>query len=417
MLSTDMQLQPQDRTKSWHAPTLYEPIKKSSVLLHPLILFVGVWTLAFSTYIMHLSDLLIFSTGQVLQTVLWVVVPYVIVVLASQAFLACAPKKQSRFKLNTITDEEYLTRLEARLHWWFICWCILIILEIVLSGGVPIVWLIYGSSKDYSTFGLPSLNGFLNTLLIVIALSKLGIYVLLGDRRRLRIPVLLVLWSVVIISRYLIMVALLQWILLWFNLKEVRIKSALRTIVICLIGILIFGYIGDFRSGGETFRALAQPSQNYPNWLPSGFLWIYIYATTPLGNLVNTSLRVTPLNNILFPNTLTFLLPTIAKTIIYGKGVAPAAGGELVANSFNVSTAYVRPFYDYGYFGLALYSVILGVVATYYWCNRRTFRNRLIYTIVTQCLVFSIFQDFLFFPTILGQILLIYLLFRFPSTA
>jgi oligosaccharide repeat unit polymerase len=406
-----MKTRSQDKTNPRAVP------RRSSLILHPLTLFVSVWGVSVLMYALHLSKLLTFTTGQVIRVALWIVVPFILAIFAFQLFCYLSPKKAVAARRHGIVEEEYLTRVDSTLNKWFVCWCALTIVEVVFSGGLPIIWLIRGSSNNYTTFGLPVLHVFLSSLLAVLALAKFGIYILLGGKRRLLIPAWLVVWSVAAVSRSIMVVALLQWGVFWFFLKGARVKTLLKGLTIGLVTIFIFGYVGDIRGGGaDLFRALAQPSENYPSWLPSGFLWFYIYFTTPLSNLVNTSIQTVPLNSPLFPNTLYFLFPTLIRNLIYGD-VAFGTGGDLVNESFNVSTAYIGPLIDYGYIGMALFSILLGVIAAFYWRRRQTFQDGMIYTIIAQCLVLSIFWDFLFYMPFLSQIFWIYFLLRTPKSS
>ena len=282
-------------------------------LLHPLVLFVPVWVLAYSLYAMRLSDLLAFNAGQVARMVSWIVVPYVGTVLYSQAFCYFSPKKLARQDNLNLNSEAYLEVIETRIHRWFAIWCALTVIEIIFSGGLPIIQELRDNSSHYVDFGLPVVHVFLSSLLMVLALSEFGIYTLFGGRRRLAIPAWLVLWSFLELSRAVMIIALLQWCVLWFLLKGVSKKGVLKTAAVGIIAVLVFGYAGDQRTGSNSFLYLAKPSPNYPTWLPSGFLWFYIYTTTPLNNLVNTSIRSTPLNNIAFPNTLYYLFPTVIR--------------------------------------------------------------------------------------------------------
>jgi len=412
----EMKEHPRQKVEYASAASTSQVGRKRNLLLHPLTLFVSVWALSLLMYALHLSDLLTFTTSQVSRIVQWIVIPYVAAFLVFQTFYSLSPKKIVTAAQQRAPEREFLTLVEAKIHRWFLCWCVLTFVEVVFSGGLPILWLIRGSSKDYSTFGLPVLHVVLSSLLAVLALSEFGIYALHGGKRRLLIPAWLLLWSIMSVSRGIMIVGLLQWSVLWFFLKGTHVRTILKVGAVGLLIVYIFGYLGDLRSGGEAFRALAQPSWNYPAWLPSGFLWFYIYFTTPLGNLVNTSLRTAPLNSFLFPNTLYYAFPTVIRNVIYGKA-ASGTGGDLVSESFNVSTAYVGPFSDYGYVGMVCFSTTLAIIAAYYWRKRSTFRDGLIYTIVAQCLVLSIFWNFLFYMPFLGQVFWVYFLFRRPTVS
>lgn len=384
---------------------------KSNLLLHPIILFVSVWVLSFALYAMHLSDLLTFSAGQVGRIVLWVIIPYVCTILLYQAFYYLSPKKARRPNRCDIHDGEYLALVEARIYKWFAIWCAFTIVEIILSGGLPIIWLIRGSSLTYVDFGIHTMHGILNTVVMVLSLAEFGLFVMFGGRRRLLIPCWVILWSLLTISRAIMIIVLMQWFILWFCIKGIHIGRLVKLAVISITTILLFGYIGDMRSGIAGFRDIAQPSKNYPEWLPSGFLWFYIYITSPLGNLVNTSITTTPLYSLLFPNTLFESFPTVIKNLLYGDYIS-GASPDLVTNAFTVSTGYISFFCDYGVAGMIVFSVILAIAAAYYWRKRQTFHDGLMYAIVAQCLLSSIFVNFLVGSQFICQFFCIYFLFR-----
>ena len=394
--------------------------KAKHVLIHPLTLFISVWLLCFMLYAMHLSGMLVFHTGEVGRMVWWIVAPFVAANLIYNAFYTVCPKRPARNWDKDVDDEGYLKKVERSLNRWFACWIFLSAIEIVFSGGLPLLWLIAGSTKEYVDFGLPFIHVFISSLLSVLSLSKLGLFLLRGDWRRLLIPIFQILWSVVIISRGVMVIALVQGVVLLFCLKRTSLKAIFRTLAMFVVAILLFGYVGDYRSG-DLFRNMAQPTASYPSWLPSGALWIYVYFTTPLGNLVNTSNVTQPSYDIRFPNTTYFLFPTPIRKAIYGEESNLGNGGDLVNEVFNVSSAYVGPFKDYGYPGVACFSILIGTLSAYFWRKRRRFRDQLLYAIIAQCIVLTIFSNYLFYNPFLGQFFWVYLIFSqkkfriFPS--
>ena len=192
-------------------------------------------------------------------------------------------------------------------------------------------------------------------------------------------------------------------------IRGITWKTIAKGLTSLLAVILVFGYIGDMRTGSEAFRQLAEPSSNYPDWLPSGALWVYIYVTTPINNLVNTAKTVTPANNLLFPNATSLLFPSILRNVVYGQtGAVDAASGDLVVDAFTVSTAYVGPLRDYGMFGVACFSILMGAISVHYWRDR-SLRGSLTYAVLGQCLVLSVFFNHLFYLPVITQIPWLYL--------
>ena len=179
--------------------------------------------------------------------VCWIIVPFIASNLLFTIFHEISPKKSALVKAKDIDDEAYLKKIECRLDWWFRWWIVITVVEVVFSGGLPIVWLVTRNPKVYAEFGLPFVHVFVSTLLSVLALAKLGLYLLRGDRRRLLIPISQILWSFIIVSRGVMMIALIQGVVLWFCLKAPGLKTIFRAVALFSITILLFGYIGDLK--------------------------------------------------------------------------------------------------------------------------------------------------------------------------
>jgi oligosaccharide repeat unit polymerase len=382
--------------------------------VHPLVIFWCAWVSSVGLYVLHLSDVLIFSSGLVISVVAWIVIPFT---LATLVYLACyswAPSSLAAFRLDT---EIAVARLKRRLEIGFIIWSILTTVEIVVSGGVPLLWLIQGSSKTYFDFGIASFHGLLNSLILTIGLSGFVIFVITGKKAQLWMPGFVVLWSLIAVTRNLMIVILIECGIVWVMVRGITTKTLTKGVVGVIALILVFGYIGDVRTGVEQFRDIAQPSSNYPDWLPSGVLWVYIYVSTPINNLVNTTRNAHPLNSPLFPYATSQLVPSALREAIYPPEIVGSAStGELVdEGSWNVSTAFVGAFQDFGMFGIACYSIFMALVAAHFWRDR-SLRGSLIYAVLGQCLAMSIFYNHLFYLPVITQVLWLYILLRKSET-
>jgi oligosaccharide repeat unit polymerase len=385
-------------------------------ILQPAVIFAVVWGSVFLLYSLHLSGVLIYNNTQVLNTILTLCVPFLLACGAYSMIrgmiLIVAPPVQSSDA--SISEEETYRRLDKRLTLFFRLWLVVTAFEIVVSGGLPLVWLFTGSSKTYFDFGIPSLHGLVNSLVMSIALCRVVLFLKTGERRHLLVPIFFVFWPFVIISRMLLVVTLLEYAVIYIALKGVKAETIIRSVVGALSFIFIFGFIGDLRSGAETFRQLAQPTNNYPDWLPSGVLWIYIYVTTPINNLVHTSLWVKPINSLLFPNTAVSLFPSVIRSFIYSGNAGQAVSGDLVTDTFNVSTAYVGPVQDFGNYGMAAFSVVIGMLCQMFY-HQKTLRSLAIYAVLAQCLLTSLFFNNFFSLPIISQVFWIYAIFAIRS--
>ncbi len=374
------------------------------------MIFWSAWLFTIVLYDLHLSQVLVFSSSLVVGVVAWIVIPFT---LASLIYLGCctwAPTNPLAFRLET---ESQIAQLARRLRIAFTIWAILTTVEIIVSGGVPLLWLIQGSSKTYFDFGIASFHGLLNSLLLTIGLTGFAMYVLTRRRAHLWMPGFVVAWSLIAVTRNMLIVILIECGIVWAIVRGFTWRTLTKGAFGLTALILVFGYIGDVRTGVEQFRELAQPSPNYPEWLPSGVLWIYIYASTPINNLVNTTRTAHPLNNPFFPNATSLLVPSALRDFIYDPDTISTAGtGELVnEGSWNVSTAFVGAFQDFGMFGIVCLSIAMGLISAHFWRDR-SLRGSLAYAVLGQCLAMSIFYNHLFYLPVITQIIWLYVVLR-----
>lgn len=376
------------------------------MLLHPIVVFSGVWFAVAFLYALHLSSLLLYTTDQVIRVTCYIWIPFALIVAVYAIFHHFTdwayPPKPGIDKVN-------LDLLERRLIIGFRVWMLISLVEIAISGGLPIVWLFSHSTKTYMDFGIPSLHGLVNALVVGIAACRFALYLITGKRKHLRVPIFVIVWTILAVTRALMLEALLEFAVLFLSIKKVRSGTIARIVSSVLLFILLFGFVGDLRQGSVDFREIAQPTERYPDWLPSGVLWVYIYLTTPVNNLLYTVESFSPVRNALFPNTLSNLVPTVIRTIIWGPDSSDG-GGDLVTAAFNVSTAYINPYQDYGFFGVALFSVLAGLACQVFW-YRTGLRDLLIFAVLTQCLIFTVFSNLFFSPPEIAQIFWMFVFF------
>jgi oligosaccharide repeat unit polymerase len=375
--------------------------RNRSLIFHPLILFSSVWMGVVLLYSFHLSNLLRYTTAETLAIAAYLILPFLLVMLIYLALFYFSRWSFGPREMRFSPNFELFTR---RLRRWFIFWVVMSCVEIIVSGGMPILWLIQGSPKTYFDFGIPTIHGFMNSLLLSIGLSYAALYGILKRKQYLLLPAFVLLWSILAITRNMMIVIVLEVSLLLMQLQRVQFRTLFKSVCGMTVLTLVFGFIGDFRTGAEAFRLLAQPTKNYPDWLPSGLLWVYIYLATPLNNLVNTTQITHPVYDVLFPNTSSSLLPTVLRKMVYGPQISTLATGDLVTSAFNVSTAYAGPFQDFGYAGMILFSSMIGLVSMYFW-KKTSLRDLLIYTVLAQCLLLTVFFNMFFLLPIISQVI------------
>src|SRR5450631_1129341 len=162
-----------------------------SMWISPLAIFWSVWLITVGLYDLHLSMVLIYPTGTVTGVVSWIVIPFSLSVLL---YLGCSsPSARGPQNLSATLGDW----LERRLKIAFALWVSMTALEVWVSGGVPILWLIQGSAQGYVDFGIPSVHGLLNSLLLAIGLAEFALFALTRKRKHLWMPAFVVLWSLI----------------------------------------------------------------------------------------------------------------------------------------------------------------------------------------------------------------------------
>jgi oligosaccharide repeat unit polymerase len=379
------------------------PIGRRMALFHPAVVFSAVWLGVTFLYSLHLSKILQYSSAEAIEIAAYLWAPFLAVTLIYALFHhVVALAYSGRAVVERIPD---INLLESRLTIWFRVWLFMSLVEIVVSGGVPIVWLITHNSKTYLDFGITSLHGLVNSLLLSVAISRFALFLITGKKKHLLVPTFAVAWFVIAITRNLMIVALLEFAMVFLQMRPIRKATLLKFVAGFLCLVFAFGVIGDFRQGSsDAIRFLAQPTDQYPEWLPSGILWAYIYITTPINNLIYTMHTTHPVDSLLFPNTVSTLFPTVIRLVIYGNQLGDAESGQLVDSAFNVSTAYIGPYQDYGLVGIALMSTFAAMLCGFFW-YRRNLQSILMFAVVTQCLILTLFFNHFFTLPIISQLL------------
>lgn len=374
------------------------PVKQT--IVSPWFSYLFIWGGVYFLYYLKYSELLIYSGCDALYVLALVVFPFFV-----GYFFNFFLYKNNGNKVY-IETRRSVFELSARISKWFKVWIAFTIMEIFLSGGVPLLWLIQGSSKTYFDFGIGSLHGLLNALLLSLSLVSFYLYKLTGAYKNLSIPIFVVFWGVVVISRNLIIVNTLQIIILNLVFSRVSIKRICSVIVLSFLIIIAFGIIGDMRSGKDEFIKLAVVSDNYPLSLPSGFLWIYMYITTPFNNLIHTIITTQPEWNYSLKNATALLLPSVIRNVFYDP--TEFFKGNLISEAFNVSTAFLDVYKDIGFVGILIEATVAGFVSGFLWKKNSRY-SIIAFSIISQCNILSVFFNHYFYLPIIFQFFFVWL--------
>jgi oligosaccharide repeat unit polymerase len=368
-------------------------------VLNPIIAFLGIWCSVVALYKLRLSELLLYDGPVVFLSVLAITMSFVFGGLVS--YVGSPSRKPHPVNQRAAISEQGILLIKNGVYRSLTFWTIATTLEILYSGGVPLYWIYVESDKTYFDFGLPSLHGFLNALILATSLCCYFLGTLTGEFRYKTVPLMLTLWGVIVVSRNIVIVNLIQCSVLYLLLNPpLRVRSMLGAAVLLLLLILGFGWLGDARSGARAFVELALPSSAYPDFLPSGFLWIYIYITTPFNNLIHHISTIEPEWNLGLTNAMALVLPSVIRNLIYD--AQDFYKGNLVSEAFNVSTAFLDIYKDIGFFGIIFINIFIGYVSMKFWRARST-RSIFFFAVIMQSNILSIFFNHYFYLPIAFQ--------------
>jgi len=367
-----------------------------SFWINPAILLCAPWLTAASFFLFKWTGLKVYAFNEIFPLIIMLLGTFI--VCYSLLFLVGLSLNSFILKSQRHIVSIDVKALSGRLKPLFVFWAVISVIEILLSRGLPVIWLITGSSLNYMDFGLRGLHGLMNSLLLACSLFSMLLFFVTRKRQFLIIPVISFIWGVAVISRALILSNMLQILILYVYIYGFSFREFLKVAVMVLLFILVFGVIGDFRSG--EFSEFVGVTESYPSFLPSGFLWVYVYMMTPINNLYNTCLFMTPSFDLSFENTLSSLFPSFIRKLIFDTGVGQQ--GDLVTEAFNISTAYIGPYKDYGNFGIVILSIFYAIISFFSW-RSQTLSGMITYVIIAHCLLVSIFFNWIFFLPVAFQ--------------
>lgn len=368
------------------------------IYLHPLLIIVATWAFVILLYHLRLSYLVTIDLKEG-YTFFFILL---IIFFATALLTKILPKKKTS-KRHYLKDDN----LSQIIKYYCLLWGCGSVVEIIYSGGVPLIWSMTGSEKTYFDFGIPSIHGFMNSLISTITLVAFYLYLITKRHYYIYLSLIVFIWSIIVISRQLFIVNLLQLLILYVCINKIKIITILKYAFMTILLVLGFGYLGDLRTGAHKFISLAQPSDSYPEWLPNGFLWVYMYLVTPLLNLLNTFITSEGYESFYFANTLSSLFPSIVRNMLYPDMAIEK--GNVITQAFNVSTAFIDTYKDMGYLGIIIFTIFIAVFTTMYW-YKLDIISVFVFCVLLQCLVLTIFYNHFLSLPVITQIFWLFLI-------
>ncbi|MHA7847600.1 oligosaccharide repeat unit polymerase [Serratia sp. D1N4] len=167
-------------------------------------------------------------------------------------------------------------------------------IECAASGLIPLLVVIQGYNYEYRDFGIKTFHVFYMSYTSAFSIICFNRYLDSKNKKLLIYAMLGVLVSILIVSRGATMLLVLPMTLMYFakrnSSRKVKLKSKIAIIVFFISGIILFGFLGDKRmvaSGYTSEDAIMDIgiANDAFRRAPSGFFWVYLYASSPYGTL------------------------------------------------------------------------------------------------------------------------------------
>ena len=329
-------------------------------LLNPAFAYAATWMFVLFIYSLRLSSLLdplqAATVVLVVGTSLAFIAGWMLESLPNYGRLAGA-----KMNLSALGEVISAARIGRRLRVIWIVFALGISFEVAYFQAIPFLGLLgIGAPISYVEFGIPGFHGLLNSLFYagcVVTFAR----ILLGSSKRTRLLTMVsIAYPVLILSRQVLISLLVQYLCIYFSLRRPSFRIFVRTGILAIATLLMFGYVGDARSGRDAIIYLAAPTFDYPDWLPSAFIWVYIYLSSPLNN-VNYNIDVSP--NFFPLETAGTFIPSFARDdVLAAFGYSQNQNWSLVSETFNVSSLLQGLLTDFGVIGAIVFTLLCGVV-------------------------------------------------------
>lgn len=377
---------------------------------NPAILFSAIWIVVFALFSLRLSELLDPLRAETALLIVGSGVAFMLGWLAESL-------PHRRISIGPIVSAAHLrarictATVGRRLRLGWAVFLLGVGGEVVYFGGAPLLSLFdIGADIRYTDFGISGLHGLFNSIFFSCSTIQLARY-LLSPAGRYRATALLVpvLYPVLTVSRQGFISLLAEYFFIYLLLRRPSLKMFWKVAVVFVGLFLLFGYIGDLRSGRESIIELASPVFDYPDWLPSAFIWFYIYICTPINN-VNFNIDISPHY---FPiETLGSFIPAVLRDKVLDAVDATSAWS--VANeSFNVSSLFQSLVSDFGVAGSVVFLFACSLLFARVMRRARTSSSAFFMLVVLlHGLTLSFFAGLLFHLVFVFQILISHLIVR-----
>ncbi|MBF0420357.1 MAG: oligosaccharide repeat unit polymerase [Magnetococcales bacterium] len=271
--------------------------------------------------------------------------------------------------LQNLNFDKFEKRTKLALY----AWLFIYIVNIIGSGGIPVVWIIMGDTRTYTDFGLPTLGGLGNLLR---AFSLVSCYVLYVHSKLNKLKKRQYLWFGfgLLFSAFILetgrgngIVLLLHPIGMHLLTVRLGIASIFKWLLVAVLVFFGTGVIQMYRYvDGAVWMEKYAESSGMGQYTGAALFFVpaITYFAVPI---VNTDLNIVKAPWIDFsPNfTLQGLIPSVIRNQLFESGNY----GELVNEAHNVSSFYIPLVRDFGIFGAVFFVSVFQFISYYVYAN------------------------------------------------
>lgn len=375
------------------------------MLYNPSFVYAFVWILSFFLFSRGYSDLFLELTDSTKR--------YISLSVFSVfcGYLFCFVLFLNKTKIKKTIPVVFMPKVMHRIRYLVVFWLFFSLVEVVYFRDLPILAVFGLGTITYHDFGLPSLHGFLNA--IVLSLSMYSLYLYLAEKNnKYLFYYLLTLGSQVIaMNRGGLTSLLIESVFVYLVFFRLNFKAFVFFVLFVSFFVIAFGYFGEVRnvSNSDDLYAVFSVNDKYPDFLPKQLLWVYMYMASPINNIINVielseDVKFAPYNAIfgLIPSVFRMYLDEPVKI-------------NLVVNAFNVSSFLPNYLAAFGFFGSLIYYFIGSFFSNsiyYFYRISRRIDFGFVLVIFLHSTALSVFSDFYSLQVYLFQVLLQFYVFR-----
>lgn len=366
-----------------------------------------IWSLILVLYAMGYSDLCVpLDKGLLVFLFFSIVASFII-----------GYTQRKKFKLIKLTENPHKSK---RITFIFI---ILYIISFVFLKKIPILHVLRGNSISTIVFDIP-FSTIILSLSIIYSFYLSYLYFQFKEKSLLVENLIILFYFILLLQRQNILICILGFLAYMYSYyrsqkrKVIKFKKTriLAIVLLVLLSLYGFGVVGNMRFGStwkwndsSMIERLGRMNNKYPKFLPGEYFWSYIYIVTPLVNLnTNVINNVAPSTDIV-RFSLEFVPDLVRSRIGYKK-----ENVILPVESLTASTAYVRVYNYFGYFGLYIMffaymfvslfilNITIKMNKNFLNVNMMSLLYILLFTFFTNTFVYSITSLILIFSFILS---------------